>query len=692
MDNERAKILVVDDLPEKLLVYQVILEELGQEIVTASSGNEALRHVLQHDFAVILLDVNMPGMDGFETAALIRNRKRSAHTPIIFVTAFTDEMRMTQGYAQGAVDYILAPVVPEILRAKVKVFVDLFRMTEQVKRQAVEQIALVEERSKRTAAEEANRRLAVLAEAGAVLGQSLDRRVTAQDVARLAVPAVADVAVIAEPVSGGEWMVIQAAEREGAGAVEEFAGLDRLPENWTGAALRALASGQQELLPGGQENPHSLVMPLKVHGRTFGVLLLSREPSGRGFSAADRTVAETLASRAAIALDNARLYHDIQQADRQKNEFLSMLAHELRNPLAPIRNAVAVLRLHKNQEHRVQWAEDVIDRQVTHLVRLVDDLLDVSRITQGKIRLEMECLDAAAVVHSAVETSRPLIEAGGHELEVDLPDEPLFIQGDRARIAQVLSNLLNNAAKYTAAGGKLRISADREGADAVIQVRDTGVGIAPDMLERVFDLFTQVDHSLDRAQGGLGIGLTLVRRLVELHGGTVSAASGGPGQGSEFTVRLPAATPASDQSPGETNSTRSATRTGSLRSLVVDDNTDSADSLAQLLRLSGHRVEVAYDGLAAVDAANTFLPEAAVLDLGLPGLDGFELAARLREDFLADELLLVALSGYGRSEDIRRASEAGFQHHFVKPVDLNALLKVLTTRDIQPALALSPSN
>ena len=271
-EPEQTKILVVDDLPEKLLVYQVILEELGQELFTAGSGAEALKLVLQHDFAVILLDVNMPGMDGFETAALIRGRKRSAHTPLIFVTAFTDELRMTQGYAQGAVDYILAPVVPEILRAKVKVFVDLFRMSEQVKRQAVEQIALAEERSKREAAEEANRRLALLAQAGAVLGQSLDRRVTAHDVARLAVPALADLAIIAEPApTGGEWKIIQAAAEGGVVVAEEFAGLDRLPAHWAEAVQRIFVAGQQESLPGsaargGQEDPDSLVLPLRRTG------------------------------------------------------------------------------------------------------------------------------------------------------------------------------------------------------------------------------------------------------------------------------------------------------------------------------------------------------------------------------------------------------------------------------------------
>ena len=689
-DAEKTKILVVDDLPEKILVYQVILEELGQEIVAARSGAEALKQVLTHDFAVVLLDVNMPDMDGFETAALIRARKRSAHTPIIFVTAFTDELRAAEGYAHGAVDYILAPVVPEVLRAKVKVFVDLFRMTEQVKRQAVEQIALAEERSRRTAAEEANLRLSFLARAGAVLGHSLDYGVTARDVVRLSASSLSDVGIIAQSDPGsGEWFAIEATRRGDEIVLEEFRGLSRLESSWARAIERALAGGGVECLSHdgevvpSQADPTTIVVPLRARGRTFAVLLVSREVSGRPFGHADVTMAEALASRAAIALDNARLYKDVEQADRQKNEFLSMLAHELRNPLAPIRNAVAVLRMREEQEPDTLWARDVIDRQVSHLVRLVDDLLDVSRITRGKIRLEFECIDVATLVASAVETSRPLIEAGGHQFHVSVPDEPLWVNADQARIAQVLANLLNNAAKYTPDGGSIWFSAAREGSHAVFRVRDTGMGIPSEMLIKVFELFTQVDRSLDRSQGGLGIGLTLVRRLVEMHGGHVEAASSGPGGGSEFTVRLPAvAQPSSDSPQSQPLAnvlSASEPMPSQTRILVVDDNTDAADSLARLMRMGGHDVHVAYDGPKAIEAAHSFRPQVIVLDLGLPGLNGYEVARQLRIDFQEDELLLIALTGYGQEEDHRRSSEAGFDHHFVKPVDFDSLLRTVAT-------------
>jgi len=678
---QKTKILIVDDLSEKLLVYQVILQELGQELVFAHSGSEALRQVLQHDFAVILLDVNMPDMDGFETASLIRKRKRSAHTPIIFVTAFIDEVRMSEGYAHGAVDYIQSPVVPEVLRAKVQVFVDLFRMTEQVKRQAEEQIALMEERSKRAAAEEANRRLAFLARAGAIVGQSLDYDGTARDIVRVAIPVLGDHVAIARPdAASGTWHVVQGHEHAGAISITEGTGLHHLPAPWATTFERTLAEG--EILtplqadaesPNTTTDPDLVFLPLRARGRILGVLAASRGSARRTFSPADVTMAEAVAARAAIALDNARLYKEVEHADRQKNEFLSMLAHELRNPLAPIRNAVTFLRMSGDSDPDVLWARELIDRQVTHLVRLVDDLLDVSRITRGKIRLELRCLDLASVVTSAVETSRPLIEAASHRLTVIPPDQPLWVNADHARISQVLSNLLNNAAKYTPEGGNITIATARDGDEATIRVRDDGMGIPAEMLAKVFELFTQVDRSLDRSQGGLGIGLTLVQRLVEMHGGRVEVASEGPGCGSEFTLRLPVAhtAPVSDEEPLPV-----PTLHRRLRVLVVDDNVEAAESLSRLLRLAEHQVSCAYDGLSAVELAQNSRPDAVVLDLGLPGIDGYEVARRLRNDPALGELLLVALSGYGQEDDVRRSTEAGFDHHFNKPLDFAALLRV----------------
>lgn len=545
--EERAKILVVDDLQENLLSYQAILEDLGQELVMVGSGEEALREVLKSDFAVILLDVNMPGLDGLETAALIRKRKRSAHTPIIFITAFTDELRVSEGYAHGAVDYISSPVVPAILRAKVRVFVDLFRLTAQIRRHAEEQVAHAQERSKREAAEESNRRLTFLARAGAIITKSLERQVTIESILRLMVPEHAAEAVLAEQEESGRWRQVWARPDHESVALESADGIEQLPSAWREAVERAFNSGHTDHahLPAVDQNgSHGLsllALPVREHDRISGVLLLVNDDVV--YSEADVAMFESVAWRAGIALLNARLYGEIERADQQKNRFLSMLAHELRNPLAPIRSAVDVLRLCGDSPTDIEWARDVIDRQLNHLIRLVDDLLDISRITLGKIRLQTEIVNAGELVTAAVEISRPLVEKNQHRLNVIQPDEPVALVGDRARLTQVLSNLLNNAAKYTPASGEIHFSLEQEGDDAVFRVRDNGIGIPANMLEKVFDMFIQIDSGLDRAHGGLGIGLTLVRELVNMHQGSIRVTSEGPGRGSEFVVRIPVAVP-----------------------------------------------------------------------------------------------------------------------------------------------------
>ena len=543
--DEKAKILICDDLPENRMSYQAILDELGQDLVLVASGEEALKEVLRNDFAVILLDVNMAGLDGLETASLIRNRKRSSHTPIIFVTAFTDEVRVSEAYAHGAVDFISSPVVPAVLRAKVRVFVDLFRMTQQIRRHAEEQVALIEERTKREAVEDANRRLSFLARAGAVITKSLDHERTIDSILRLLVPEHADEAVLAEVDAEGQWRGVLAGRYQET-AMLGTGGLSELPESWRKSLQRAAVNGVTDLSNAATENNgakpvHLLAMPLRERDQVFAILLLVRGPLYGGYAEADVAMFESIAWRSAIALVNARLYWQIEQADQQKNRFLSMLAHELRNPLAPIRSAVDVLRLCGDSPSDIEWARDVIDRQVNHLIRLVDDLLDVSRITLGKIRLQKETLDASHIVTAAVEISRPLIEKSQHELSVSVPSEPVMLHADRARLTQVMANLLNNAAKYTPPGGRVSVLLEQEGDEAVFRIRDTGIGIPANMLDRVFDMFIQIDSGLDRAHGGLGIGLTLVRELVNMHQGSITVTSEGPGHGSEFIVRIPVA-------------------------------------------------------------------------------------------------------------------------------------------------------
>ncbi len=369
-----------------------------------------------------------------------------------------------------------------------------------------------------------------------------------------------------------------------------------------------------------------------------------------------------------------RLYQELQENDKRKDEFLAMLAHELRNPLAAMGNAVALSAHSKLQEH-VDWSMEVINRQIKHLTRLIDDLLDVSRINSGKIVLRRDVLDATPILDSAVETVRPLADERKHQLSVSIDRGNLWVNVDPTRLEQVVTNLLTNAAKYTENGGRIWLTARPEGEDIVIRVKDTGVGIAPEELPGMFELFAQGGRTLARSEGGLGIGLTVVKKLVQLHGGSIIARSDGPDRGSEFLIRLPSAKrPASAGPlvPGPVASARGA------RILVVDDNADTAGGLARLLRLLGHQVQTAHDGPQAVQVARVQHPEFVLLDIGLPGMDGYEVAAKLRQDDGCQGAVFIAISGYGHDEDRRRSKQAGFDYHLVKPIDHNALLTMLS--------------
>jgi signal transduction histidine kinase len=566
---QKASILLVDDRPENLLTLEAVLADLGQHLVRASSGREALKHLLEQEFAVILLDVQMPEMDGFQTAALIRSRPRSRHTPIIFLTAINkSESHVFQGYSLGAVDYVFKPFVPEVLRSKVATFVELAKKQEE----------LQAEIDHRKQAEEEVRRL----------NRELERRVSART---------------AELAAANRKLEAEIAER-----------------------------------------------------RLLEVALQQR--------------AEELAA-----------------AGRRKDEFLAMLAHELRNPLAPIQNAAQVQRLCGANPDVLQRQREIIERQVRHLARLVDDLLDVSRITRGIIELRKEPVELRWAVEQAGEAARPLIEEYRHELRVSLPPEPLPLEADPARLQQILVNLLHNAAKYMKPGGTIWLAGEREGEWVLLRVRDTGVGIAADLLPHIFELFTQADRSLDRPQGGLGIGLTMVQRLTQLHGGTVAAFSPGLGQGSEFVVRLPAARrregpgvearASPDPRPPTHDPPVDRLAPNAARVLVVDDNVDAAETLAQLLQVWGCEVQVVHDGPAAIRTAIAVVPTLILLDIGLPGMDGYEVAGRLREQDCLRNTALVAVTGYGQDEDLRLAREAKLDHHLTKPVAPEVLRQLI---------------
>jgi signal transduction histidine kinase len=529
--SDKVNILLVDDQPGKLLTYEAMLSELGENLIKANSGREALEHLLKTDITVVLMDVSMPELDGFELAEIIRQHPRYQKTAIIFVSAvhLTDLDRL-KGYASGAVDYVSVPVVPELLRAKVSVFAELYRKTRESER----------------------------------LNRELEQRV---------------------------------AERT--------------------AELEASNARQTELA------------------------------------------------------------EQLRHADRRKDEFLALLAHELRNPLAPVRNAVTIMRLKNSDDPELSWCRDVIERQANQLTRLVDDLLDVSRITRGKITLRLETLDLVTVIDAAVETSRPLIDAQKHDLVVTLPKERVRIEGDLTRLTQVVANLLNNAAKYQNERGRIELTAVSERGEAVISVTDHGVGIAPEMLAQVFELFSQGERAPDRAQGGLGIGLSLVKNLVEMHRGSVGAVSAGLGKGSTFMVRLPAvsAEPAA-LAPLKADSAV-VTAAESLRVLVVDDSPDAAESLAKLLRLAGHEVLVAHDGQRALEIAAADRPTVMLLDIGLPGMDGYEVCRRMRQQGFS-KARIIAVTGYGQDRDRQRSREAGFDSHAIKPVDPSELMKLVT--------------
>jgi signal transduction histidine kinase/CheY-like chemotaxis protein len=414
----------------------------------------------------------------------------------------------------------------------------------------------------------------------------------------------------------------------------------------------------------------------------------------------EREIVERRRAEAAL-LNSEAATRRLAELDARKNEFLAMLGHELRNPLAPIRNAVKVMKQVGADDPDLCWARDVVDHQVRHLAQLVDDLLEISRVTSGKVRLQREIVDIATIVAYAVETSRPVIESHHHRLSIALSAKPVHVDADSIRMAQVLSNLLNNAAKYTQPGGQIRLAAAAEGDEVVFRVRDNGIGIPAEMLSQIFDLFAQVDHSLDHSQGGLGLGLTLVRSLVEMHGGNVQAVSDGLSRGSEFIVRLPLpelaeppakiAIPPPDAPAGPEQRPRAPAR----RVLVVDDNMLSAQSLAMVLKLDGHDVEVSHDGEQALDAVRRFRPEVVLMDIGLPGMDGYEVARKLRKDtdLGAGIVLLAAVTGYAEDDARRRSREAGFDHHLVKPVDPDGVLALLASLewDEPPPADQSPS-
>jgi PAS domain S-box-containing protein len=676
--DETVKILLVDDEPRNLDALESILESSGCVLVRAQTADEALLAVLQSDFAAIVLDIKMPGTDGLELAQLIKRRKRSQHVPILFLTAHRlDERDVLQAYGVGGVDFLNKPINPDILRSKVSVFVNLFRTTRALA-SAVE--ALNAEVAERQRAQEELR----------MAKNELESRVLER---------TAELARANREVRDNEERLRLAL------AVAQVATWE-----WDLAAGKMRWSADPEVVfgfPSGSFGPNHRISHA-VHPDDVVTLetALHRAMKTGDFEAEYRAVRPDgtvvwIADRGRVVQDSnsqptrilgvsvdltrrKRLEEALLESDRRKDEFLATLAHELRNPLAPVRYAATVLGLKGPQTQELRWAIEVIERQTQHMARLIDDLLDVNRISRNTLELRRASVELSAVISAAVEASKPLMEANQQQLKINIPSEPVYLHADAVRLAQVFSNLLNNASKYSKrpeGGGTISLTADHDGTEVTVAVTDSGIGIADGMIPKVFDMFTQVGRSIGQSEGGLGIGLALAKRLVEMHGGSIEARSEGLGKGSAFFVRLPVHQPSVQKASASSTSISVDQAGRKRRILIADDNVDVVETFEIMLQALGHEVHTATDGIQVLERAEQFKPEVIMLDIGMPKLDGFETARRLRLQPWARDTLLIAVTGWGHETDKRLSAEAGFNAHLVKPIEMPAILKLLDKVD-----------
>lgn len=697
MESEpEVRILIVDDRPDKARALQILIADLGK-VITVFSGREALRCLLQQDFALILLDVNMPDMDGFETAAMIRQRPSFERTPIIFITSFHDsDNHASRGYSIGAVDYILAPVIPDVLRAKVSVFADLYRKTHEVKRRAEERLLLLQEQAARGQAEENERRAIFLASASRLLGSSMDTSVLLGSLVKLITQSFTDWCCI--DLLGDQGLERRASCKSG---IESPQGLALPIREWPIdsemrtlliADIKSYASVHPEVREAFAGLPiDSLVIaPVHARGQRMGYMIMARERDGqRRFDNFDAATAEDLAQRIGIALDHASIYHEAQQANRIKDEFLAVVSHELRTPLTPILGWTKILSSNALDVSTMKRGLDVIDRNIKAQSKLIDDLLDISRIITGKLRLNLRKVELQRVIDMALESLRPAALAKSIALETQT-DGRLELVIDPSRLQQVLWNLIFNAIKFTPANGTISILWKPVGHQVEIAVSDTGRGISQRFLPFVFDRFRQADSSSTRSDGGLGIGLSITRQIVELHGGTVSVASPGEGKGSVFTVRLPLAIPETvlEQVPSSPQSEKSESRREApslkgLHILVVDDNSDARDLLTVLLEQAGARVTTKESAAAGLTVFDEQYIDLLLCDLAMPNEDGFQMIRKVRVHPRGQATPSIALSAYCREQDVQAALKSGFNQHIAKPIEPSELFSsilALTTK------------
>ena len=683
--DSKVHILLVDDRPEKLLALEAVLEGLNQHVVRAYSGREALRAVLHQEFAVILLDVNMPGMDGFETAALIRQRKNSEHVPIIFITAFNDDMHVSRGYSLGAVDYITAPVVPEVLRTKVAVFVELFIKTEQVRRQA--------DALRRRATQLQKLAAASLAVYGAPSIEKLLQIVT--NTARDLIGSHQGITLfVAEPAAGQRppktQSVTSFSDRYAPWRTRRLQ-LDRIASTIVARSLTAVRMTAAELL----EHPDweivrdadippmqggMLAAPLlRRHGdANMGVIYVADREEGE-FTHDDEAILVQLAQMTSAAIENM-LFAEERETNRIKDEFLATLSHELRTPLNAILGWTQLLRMETLAED-AQHGVDVIERNARAQTKLIEDLLDVSRITTGKLRLSIKPISLAGVVRLALDVMRPAADAKQITLQANLSDSADAINGDGDRLQQVVWNLLSNAIKFTPKSGTVSLTlseVESPGEPRVeIRVEDTGPGISPEFLPYVFDRFRQADSTSTRSHGGLGIGLTVVRHVVELHGGEVRAENVSEAGGARFIVRLPREAAIQTQPPTAARPPAKPSRNGEGRGLkgvhilVVDDEPDAREMLSRVLGIAGAKVTQANSAHEASEIFAKVRPDLVISDIAMPERDGYDLIRHLRQLSPArgGRVPAIAMTAYAREEDRARALAAGFQVHVAKPIE-----------------------
>lgn len=636
MTEPSPVILVVDDTEASRYAVSHILRKARFTVLEAASGTQALQ-LLQQKPDLVILDINLPDMSGYEVCQHIKTAPATASVLVMHLSAsFVASEHRAHGLESGADGYLTYPLEPRELVANVQAMLRIRRAEKAVRAQS--------------------------------------------ELLRVTLHSIGD-AIVATDAEGVITFINPIAQ--------ELIGWNEAES--VGKPLASLFHIVNEETGEPSESPVAKVMASgRIAGLANHTLLISRDGTRRPIDDTAAPILDEDGQFVGVVLvfrdisERRRLEHELQQRsqdleerDRRKDEFLAMLAHELRNPLAPIANTLQVLRLQFGKQPDIERAGAMMARQLNHLVRLVDDLLDVSRITRGKLELRRQRLNLAALVGRTVDSVRSLMDERQHRLQIDMPPEALRLEGDPDRLEQVLANLLNNAIKYTPPGGNIHLSAAREGEEVVVRVRDSGIGIRAEALPRLFEMFQQADRVPGRLSEGLGIGLTLVRSLVEMHGGSVSASSAGPNRGSEFVVRLPAL-PSEVGSPAPVSIAPPPSPVRPLRILITDDNLDSAESMALLLAAMGHETRTAHDGAQALQVLDTFSPEVIFLDIGLPhGLDGYELARRIRHRPGFEKKLLVAMTGYGQDEDRQKSKAAGFDHHLVKPAALDDINRLL---------------